>query len=99
MKVVCDIRVYDDDGNLRFERNNFKVEPIAYKISEMVTEYGVNFKVWLADDICLHKQIKSPFEKCHKCRWGQLYDADGQHCQLDNRKNAENCNLFEGEDE
>ena len=42
---------------------------------------------------------KVPFEKCRKCRWGQLYDADGQHCQLDNRKNAENCNLFEGEDE
>ena len=47
----------------------------------------------------LTKYSKSPFEKCHKCRWGQLYDADGQHCQLDNRKNAENCNLFEGEDE
>lgn len=59
MKILCDIRVYDDDNNLRFEKNNFKVEPTVYKISEMATEYSVNFKVVLVDDIYYHKQIKT----------------------------------------
>lgn len=92
-----------------------KKDSFDFVINEVISAIEEKEKLnKFIDDIYHHMQIKriqensfygmlqnakSPFDKCRKCRWGQLYDADGEHCQLDNRKNAENCNLFEGEDE
>ena len=46
-------------------------------------------------------KIKSPFDKCHKCRWGSLYDTDGQPETLCNAIDLSNgeINVFNDDDE
>lgn len=66
-------------------------EQFEEKGSSVIKDLLISFKEELA-------KKKSIYDKCFKCRWA-LFDGDGIHCQLGNLKNAENCNLFESEDE